>query len=125
MDDLLLSRDKKTLIQCAYYVSNCVIPDGVVAIGDLNLNGLADEPFVYYRTEKYTENHGRYGKFTSTRSVRADNQFLKSVVIPSTVRYIRRSVFDRCVCLKAIAFPDSVVEIAAMVFHNCNVPKVF
>lgn len=120
MDDLLLSRDKKTLIQCAYYVSNCVIPDGVVAIGDLNLNGLADEPFVYYRTEKYTENHGRYGKFTSTRSVRADNQFLKSVVIPSTVRYIRRSVFDRCVCLKAIAFPDSVVEIAAMVFHNCS-----
>ncbi|MBO8459978.1 MAG: leucine-rich repeat protein [Bacteroidetes bacterium] len=104
---LTLSEDKKRLLHCSDY--NCVIPNGVVSIGG---------SFYKEETETYTENHGRNGKETKTRTKRV--KVLQSVVIPPTVRYVRNWVFDECAGLKAIAFPDSVLSIGYGVFRRCS-----
>lgn len=111
---LTLSADKKTLLKCSDDVSNCIIPNGVVTIGD------GHYVFPSYRTETYTENHGRNGKETKTRTEQVDNTRLVSVAIPQTVRYVRSDAFGRCTSLKAISFPDGVLSIDYSAFWGCK-----
>ena len=111
---LTLSEDKKTLLKCSEDVTNCIIPNGVVTIGDGHC------VFPSYRTETYTENHGRNGKETKTRTEQVYNTRLVSVAIPKTVRYVRSDAFSRCTSLRAISFPDGVLSIDGYAFSGCK-----
>jgi len=49
-----------------------------------------------------------------------DNNLLKTVKLPSTIKKIGNSAFDRCFSLQSINLPEGLVSIGSQVFIDCD-----
>ena len=107
-NDVLLSKDKKTAIDCPGGIRDCItIPKGVTEI--------EEQAFVGCQAKKVI----------LPKSVRRIKEFafssceVKSIVIPNGVTVIEDSAFEEA-CIESISIPNSVKEIGSCAFYRCS-----
>ncbi len=111
-DDVLYSKDKKTLIRHApYKLSNYYnLPEGVTGIYPGAFSGCKN--LVYVRMPESVKKIGHHAFFRCTKLVQLE--------IPAGVQQLPTSVFNACSNLKTVTIPSSVISIGSNAFSGCS-----
>lgn len=92
---------------------NVVIPSEIYGLTVTSLTGWAGKPTNYHPVG------AKKGPFEN-------NKYIKSVVIPDTVKYIDDESFYGCTALESVTFGNGVEEIDDYAFENCtSLSKVY
>ena len=104
-----------TLLRFLLKEENVVVPDGIEVIG----------PKAFFFDYYFEDNIMKTVKLPSTVREIGEYAFahktsLKAIHFPDGLQTIRRSAFDGCISLTEIILPDSITEIGFRAFEGCS-----
>ena len=133
INDLLCSKDGKTLVACPGGLTSVTIPEGVTSIGDeafrdcLSLTSVTIPSSVTIIGDEAFYNCSSLTSVTIPEGVTSigDSAFcwcsgLTSVTIPSSVITIGNYAFEGCFSLTSVTIPSSVTSIGDYAFEGCS-----
>ena len=136
----LYTADGKTLIR---YVANdnastCVIPNGVIYIGDSAFSGCTTIVEVTIPNSVTVIGRSAFSDCTSLKSINIPNTVtridgftfdgcssLESIIIPESVTFIGDRAFMDCIALTRIVIPIYVENIEVWAFRDCNALTIY
>jgi len=96
-DGLLIDRENKTLIQALNDTDTVVVPEGVEVINDM-----------------------AFGDYRALSDTMFMLKLLRKVVLPKSLKEIKRFAFEGCVNLENIALPEGLTAIGNEAFKGCD-----